>query len=466
MRRSILSVLLAVIIGTAAQGGDLALEGVLARMAAQEALLNDMEAKVRYQSREPGAADGITSLRKNATVTVGGLVTTGYYYQKYKKNSVYDNPTFTNTGVYRRRGDSKSGSLEISDAELFVDIQVNDHFDAFLFLDLHNATGNDYASARAYWIRWKNICNTGFGIKVGRDDLVFGAEGYGYLDSWAAGSGDGISWLDGDLFHEFGQYGNIIGGTFFGIGAVPMHNGWKRKGVTQITPYWEGLDGKLLAEVSFMQNIDSRETRLNHSVAGSSYVRRRNGGAHHYRSKNDGLGTMSGRLTWTPVEDLKLTGSIVNYYNKATFVYAGTGAGQYTAHNNTAISLAFDYRPCFLSQLNLWGQWIHGWNVANFDGMDSDVVNAGASWDFTDKFTVFAQGDWLRSKFDFTTFQGPRFNNRGTGWAAYAGAMYSFDNGVVLEGGWRHENIKYKEDGVRVTKFTGDTIYATIGFEF
>ena len=286
-------------------------------MAAQEAMLNDMEAKVRYQNREPAAADGITSLRKNVTVTIGGLVTTGYFYQNYKKDSVYAINAvgdFVDTGVNRRRADSKSGSLEIADAELYVDIQVNDHFDAFLFLDLHNGTGDDYANARAYWIRWKNICDTGFGIKVGRDDLVFGNEGYGYLDSWAAGSGDGIDWLEGQ---DFSRSGNILGDNINpGFGPVPLHNGWKINGVTQITPYWEGLDGKLLVEASFIQNVDNASNRMNMGVDDSTYTRTRNGYT-EYRSRNDGLGSMTGRVTWTPIEGLKLQALVVNFYSKA-----------------------------------------------------------------------------------------------------------------------------------------------------
>ena len=94
------------------------------------------------------------------------------------------------------------------------------------------------------------------------------------------------------------------------------------------------------------------------------------------------------------------------------------------------------------------------------------MVNAGASWDFTDNFTVFAQGDWLKSEMDAANVLDERRDNQGKAWATYVGAMYSFENGAVLEAGWRHEQMKYKENGLRAYKIKGDTIYATLGLEY
>ena len=466
IRYAFVALLVAAIGGIPSFSADMDVRTLQAKMAAQEAGLNDLEAKLRSGAggRHGDAADGITSLRKNAVVTVGGYVNTGYYYQRYKADSIYtfDSLTgaFSDSGDgYRRRADARSGNLEIVDTDLYVDVRVNDHFDAFLHLDPQNVNGDDYGVAKAYWIRWKNVCNTGFGLKVGRDRMVFGNEGYGYLDSFAASGGDGIDRLGAAYFS---YYSNILGGSGADrLGPVPLHNHWKTEGVTQITPYWEGLDGRLLWELSFMQSVDNQGTRRNIGVDGSIYVRHRDG-VIRYRTRNDGFGTFSTRVAYSPIEDLKFTASFVNYYSKSFDNYQSTPVH---TKNNSAFSLSVDYRPCFVKPLNLWAQWIHGWNVSNFKGLDSDVVNFGASWDLTGNLTVFMQGDYLRSTFDHR-HRYFVFDNRGTAWAAYGGLMYALGGGAVLEAGWRHEQIECRENGVRATKFKGDTIYANIGFEF
>lgn len=459
MLRWVLLAVCIAVIGRAAPAEDnLALDGLRAKMAAQEALMNDFEAKLAATRIDRATADGITSLRKNAVVTVGGYLSTGYYGLKYTAKSIYDENLVA--GPYSRRAENTHASLEISDADLYVDIKVNEHFDAFLYLDLDNTGDNDgYGLAKAYWIRWKNICNTGFGLKAGRDRLVFGSEGYGYLDSFAVGSGDGMSWIEGPFYTT---NPNMLGGSGFAgqnYGPVPLHNGWKINGATQITPYWESGDGNFVAELSFMQNVDNTGARRNLNSNDSTYFRTRNGYAKH-RTRNDGWGTMSARATYTPMEDLTLTAGLVNFHSKA-FSNDLSATSEGHAKNNTALSLSLAYRPGFLSRLNTWAQWIHGWNVDNFKGLDSDVVNAGLSWDFTDNLTAFAQGDYLKSR-----YKHDGLDNRGTAWAAYGGLMYSFANGAVLESGWRHEQAKFKENGRKASTFTGDIIYANLGFEF
>ncbi len=430
-----------------------------ARMAEQDARMNDLHAKIQNSMYMSGSgessADSIISLQKNAKVTVGGLLTTKYTYTKASVSSLDGRPDDAVNGRGTREV-SKTGNLAITDAELYLNVDVNEHFDAFVALDLQN-DARDYYIAKAYYVRWKNICNTGWGLKVGRDALVFGEEGIGELGSYAAGGGDGLS--------EIGLgYGTIDGGI------IPIHNGWDVDGVVQVTPYWEGLDGKLSFELSFMQNIYDDEAAMD--WGDNNYYRINGDGVLKTRSRNFGVGSMSARVMYTAIEDLKFTFGIVNYREIGNGGYdadldqyddTSTGYGQDIgfSQNNKAFALAAGWRPSFLNRFYFWGQWIHGSDVYHFDGAKSDAINYGVSFDLAEGLTMFAQGDYLRTRYKWGGNDA-----KATACAFYTGLQYSLPYGVSLEAGWKYENVKHSRDGQTVTKARANTLYLLAGFEF
>ena len=447
-----------------------------ARMAEQDARMNDLQAKLAGgRSGDVESAEGLISLRKNAVVSIGGQLVTKYQGTRAKIDSVYerddatvpDEVHYIRTNDYRRRADSKTSSLEVSDAYISMQIDVNDYFDAYLELDLHNGANDDYYLPEVYYVRWKNVCESGFSLKVGRDALVFGEDGVGELGSYAAGYGDGIAELNEDFLGHSGWLlpadpANFGPGAFeAGGGGVPLHNGWDVSGVTQITPSWEGLDGKLTAELSLFQNVYDDGPQATGIQEGSMYHYDR-GNVRKYRSRNYGVGSFTARVAFEPIENLKFTASFGNYRSRGEWGM-GNEYNEVHTNNNTIYGLAASWRPCFFNRLNLWGQWVHGNNVYFHRGMKSDAVNFGASFDITENLVVFAQGDYLR-----TSYKHAGLNQRANAWASYAGIQYSLPYGVSMEAGWKHEQVKYKDRvaGERLAKIKGDTIYAMLGFEF
>ncbi|MCC8190435.1 MAG: hypothetical protein LIP77_07345 [Planctomycetes bacterium] len=439
---------------------DYDLQQMQARLAEQEAAMGDLHAKLTgTYGATSGEPEGIISLRKNAVVTVGGQLITKYQATSAKAHSVYDAADDFERSEYRRRANSKTGSLEISDAYVNILVEVGDNFEAYLEMDLHNGVHDDYYNAEVYYLRWKNICESGFGLKVGRDALVFGEEGVGELGSYAAGYGDALGELDED-FLSFGGFSLPGGGPSFG-GAIPLHNGWDVSGVTQVTPYWEGFDGKLLAEVSFMQNVYEDTPYVNLGGSGSKYTRERRSGYTKYRSRNYGLGTLSARVAWEPIEDLKFTASFANYRSNNGPEEDVDAA--YRARNNTVYGLAASWRPAFYERLNIWGQWIYGKDVYFYKDLKSHTLNFGASYDILEGLTFFAQGDYLR-----TTYKPRDENQRGTAWAFYTGLQYSLPYGVSFEAGWKYERARFTDRaaGERLAKIRANTVYGMVGFEF
>jgi len=244
-------------------------------------------------------------------------------------------------------------------------------------------------------------------------------------------------------------------------GIQGRHNYWDQGRIIQVTPYREGLDGKLKAEVSIFQESGNNEGRMDNSRAYSSqyYV-----DGHTYKSRNYGT-SMSARVGYEAIEGLKLSASVVNYMDNwkdgNNFVGLGGYGSDSYAKNNTAVDLAFSYRPAFFNRAKVWAQWIHGWNVDGLKDVDSDTISYGGSFDLNDSWTVFAQGDWLRTKDGYAGA-----DDKAESWAAYGGIRYVLPYGINLEAGWKHEQAKWKRGGVKILKAKADTAYLRLGFDF
>lgn len=459
---------------------DMDVKALQAKLAAQEARLNDLQAKMYAANCDEGTvADGLTSLRKNAVVTIGGTVNTRYFYRSgsiKSTNLYYLDATGTlyypADGTMRKIADAKGGDLFIADAKLEGKIDVNDYFDAYFKFDLQSSDDGLSDNAEQYWVRWKNICNSGFGVIVGRDSLKYGmAPTVGVLDSWSGSSnGNGYGGMfdaafdQNAIFPGWGQHTGLYNyageGMFSHNSMTPYHSTWDHSRVTQINPYWENCDGSFKAEVSFIQSIDSGSGR---------FERANNGRTAKLRTENYGVGSMTGRLTWKPVEGLTLIASAMNLYNNRM-------GGDLEEKNNFAASFGFEYTPCFFDKLTLWGYYQHGWDEGWQKDYDTDLVNAGIKFDFTDQFYMFVQGDYLYGK-DKKSDERPYGNplganmgydyNKAKGWAGYVGFGYVLPYGVNFEAGYRHEKIDYKgKTGGKHTKYKGDTVYAHLGFNF
>ena len=457
-----------------------------AKMAAQDARLSDLQAKMTEKAGEPvDKAKGLVSIKKNATVTVGGLVNTRYVASI---NSVEHSPA---PGVGRtKRSDYKKTDLAITDAKFNVDIKVNDHFEAYLQLDLQHAQNridNVAGVAQKYYIHWKNIMESGFGLLIGRNNFIFS-------DRFNVGQFTGLLGRHDDfsanyLIDGIGLYDNRPGGMagegmFSGRGnLMPNHVGWDYSRTTQINPYWQSEDGKLRVDLTLMQSAE----RL-HGTANTFGAADYNGdGIWERRSINYGLGSGTFRIMWKPIEGLALTGSVANFYQRnqrdggtnrwdgrfGTSTWATTGsiaAGNLVVHdewiasNATATNLSFNYNPVCATSWNFWGKWTHGWNDGWTKDLDSDAFNLGASFAFGNGLTLFAQGDYFTNRNKRAEVQNWY---RADIWAIYTGLIYRLPYGVNMELGWRHEQSSFEDrTGFAHTKAKADTVYGHVGFEF
>lgn len=479
------------LVGGRAIAEDVDVQALQSKMAAQEAFLNDLEAKMHGAGCEgPAAPEGITSLRKNAVVTIGGFFNTRYYVKRSTLKSSLQNSDVLGAAGDPRRVISKGRMTDstLGDTAIQVKIDVNEHFDAYVQLNMKDS-GRPHGRgqtgpAQQYWMRWKDICNTGFGLVVGRDNLKFGGiQSYGFWDSYNNGFDD----APGDAFAGWGGTPTDIWGimpgansTQFGEGmfshespVIPVHTNWNNSRTLQVTPYWENQDGSFKAEVSWFQLMEYTHWNRDH-MDRAGFNRR--------TSQNYGMGSFSGRITWKPVEGLHIKASIMNQH-------ANNGSGKWNhyrtnpitgelvwfngfdnaagrpmdiSNNNFATNLAFEYRPCFLSKVKVFASWSHGWNENWIKNQDSDAVNFGLGVDLTDKLTWYATGDYIRTKND----QGEIWH-KATGWAGETGLMFTLPYGANFQVAYRHDSFKYQaRNGVTHSKYKSDMFVMHAGFNF
>lgn len=463
------------LLGGIAISGDMDIQALQAKLAAQEARLNDLQAKMNSKGGA-AEADSILSLRKNAVVKIGGQLNTQYMYANGNVTDANGNKTRTLNWA----------DLRITDARINFAVQVNDYFDAFFQLnlldgprfggsgnqavdDVGGVGGGSYGPggintgisvAQRAWVRWKNVCNSGFGLLVGRNDIVFGMGNLGgmVISGWTANNDNIMNvWGMGNIT------GNPTGNNFPG---VTTHQGWDNSRTTQITPYWEGMGGKLRVEASFFQAQDFYDGgRYVNAAADNSWTA--------WNSINNGFGSMSGRITLKPIEGLTLGASVINRYANDTYLMAAqeVGGGNFTnadrmANNNTAVSFGFKWVPCFFPRLDLFAQYNHGWNEGWNKNRSSDVVTFGAGMKVTEQVRFVLQGDYLRVKQG--DVNGVTFSNKTTGWAIYPAIRYTLPYGVYLEGGYRYETLTAKDNvtGNKLGSAKLHSVYGRLGFDF
>lgn len=441
----------------------------------QQQQLGDLRAKMATsRDNAKTTPQNITSMRKNAVVTIGGLANYRYYYNQTKVESsiATGRPNEAPNGTFAKREDYRLGDMRVHDAKLSFAIKVNENVDAYLMLDMHDGArrSNVNGVAQNYWVRWKNICNSGFGVTVGRDNLVFGDwDNPGFMSPYNLfpyGMGD---FTNGSAYKSkaVSNYGD---GMLVGNGIMPYTTIAEYRRTTQIVPYWENGDGTFKAEVALLQSADR--------ITGGAFDLTRADDAYSkIRSINYGLGSMTARITWKPMDGLKFTASALNYHTRTNVNGKVAGpkgnalnnnmGGLYdyaldTASNNSAVNLAVQYRPAYFKRLNATLQWTHGWNEAWIRNMDSDVVSGALIFNLTDRMTLITRADYIRTVNDQSETW-----RKGTAWGVYAGLSYALPYGVMLEAGWRHEVAKFRNaSGNMHTKATGDTIYGNLMFAF
>jgi hypothetical protein len=174
------------------------------------------------------------------------------------------------------------------------------------------------------------------------------------------------------------------------------------------------------------------------------------------------LGSLSGRVRFTPIEGLNIYASAINRYQNdrihAFNSIPATGLARVDlddiTKSNSAVNAGFDYKPCALPRLHIFAEWTHNWNVGWVDDSRLDYVSGGFAYGLTEQLKFALQGDYLWGKGD---------GEKVRAWAIYPAIRYTLPYGANFELGYRYERAKNRDVG---DKATLSTIYGQIGFDF
>ncbi len=386
-------------------------------------------------------ASCVTSLRKNAVVTIGGEVAVDYSYRS-SETTVTGPASASPTPIQAHIGD-----MSVKNANLRIAADVHPHVSAFFKIDLSSNTeyrrDRDEILEEALLVM-SSVGGTGLGFFAGKGRVPYGQDvTLGMLQSYhhmanQVDSSEGLIFLS-DPVDEADPDPDRYPKT------PPMRPGQVERVFLAGASYqW---DDRWKVEVAAFQPDDFEfRDRLGRDDG-----------------KSPGRIGAAARVWWRPFEELtlQLSGMAMRSHAMARLAdrldiadYAGTD-GAATAY---AVSLGFDYRR---GPWRVFGEYQRGidWNFT--DGYTTDTWQVGAAREFGDGWRAGAMLEGLHidnaSPREAVTqdFYKLAFNLR-----------YTFTSGMFVIAEYGHEWGRRTRGGALADKRRGDFIGVRFGFAF
>ena len=385
---------------------------------------------------------GVTSLRKNAVVGIGGEVSVDYTLRKSKSSSIA--PDASTIPL-----DASVSDMALKHATLRIRADVHPSVSAFIKLDFgsHDDRHDEDIVEEAMLVM-SAVGGTGLGFFAGRGRAPYGQDiALGMVQSYHHNanqwdSSEGLIFINDPPLEKKdpadpdqtpreqppmrpGQFDRV----FMAGASYTWHDRWK------------------IELAAFQPNMQEYEDRLSR-VDGN---------------RNPANIGAAGRIWWRPFEDLVLQFSaMATRSNDMARIRLRTdidlGAGARGADTAYAVSAGFDWRR---GPWRVFGEYQHGWDWNFTKGYDTDTWQVGAARDLTDNLRVGAMVEGLhiddgaravRVKHDY--------------YKLALNVRYTFDNGVFLLAEYGHEWMRRERGGSLDERRRGDFIGVRMGMSF
>ncbi len=450
----------------------------------------------------PPPPNRVLSMKRNASVTVGGEVRAAY---AFSNGSGYD-PSFE-PGAPSGRFDAKSGDFSLPTVRLSADVRAGQRWRGYIDINLHghpgtrrvygrvnpNAPGapdptRDYERVDAddsfinqAYIELMKAGHSGFGAILGKVKLPFGL------------------WKRPNLFTKsFIDSPNLTGSYLNRDGVenallLPHASRFLDPAVAALL-YYEMRDILRFDAAVFQESEEERT------------FTRRNGTDGVEETRSSELPPLAWQVgaSIQPLENWELTAHFRNRHSRTRGVdmwtnsparwdfrgnLAASGsdprwdaaAGQWSeggsgpsfgaTRNEQAlvIGLAVEIPT---TKLSVSAEYAHGWNQGFNRHIHSDGLNVGFAYRLTPDLTLHAQGEWLHVRDGSWMAQ-----TAGGGWArdarnnhlyrAMLGAEYALAPNMVLEAGWQYEYWRAKSSVLGESRLTkANVLYFGTRFVF
>lgn len=383
---------------------------------------------------EAPTADSLLTVRRNATVTIGGEMRVDYTY-RHATSDTTKKSTRTDLGDFALRN-----------TNLRLAIEAGPNVEAFLKLDLTGDSPgslDDEILAEALLVM-KAVGGSNLELFAGRGRAPYGQDiTLGIIQSY---NHTANRWhtSEGDLYIIDPPRTRRRGGG----------GGWRNRDL--LPPMRPGqFDRALLAGAAYEDQGRWRaELALFQPSAAEYAPRLRDRG-----NSGSDIG-LAGRLWWRPVEDLTFEASGILARSGdmgRAWLRTDLPLGARARDTAEAVSVGFDWRP---AEWRLFGEYQHAWDWNFTEGYTIDIAQLGATRDLGDGWRLGAMGEFMRIDAGGSGDYTDRY------YKLILNLRYEFSQGVfvMLEGGG--EWYDRREGGARTDRRQGLLAGMRVGFTF
>jgi len=415
--------------------------------------LADLKAKVAAMESTQmapaagGDCESLTSMKKKGAIKIGGNVEVAVMSISRDAQNVT-----ASTGQDLGEDDNVNSTV-FNTNDAMLDFKVSACKDAFLYmrLDLDDMWGRDNGNVAQddlldqVYFMWENVKCSNIDIWFGKKDIPFAMNKDPLLLAQITDTTDGTqSSFLGQRWEEAAN--NTATTNTHGVLGDYAHPGMQDN-LFQAGMAWSMKDLLKIEVAAFQSRAYTNGVALS---SGNGAATR---GMFEDRSDDTGIQSFASRLTVTPLEGLTLMASLMTEHYETggdaqtqagaitnTTWSANRGAapnqGSDATSDRQAASLAASWEAKCIP-LELWAEYIVGWNWAWNSKYDTDSYTLGARYGITEAIDLFLIGDMLLINDCRTRYQQEENYYR----LAVAG-QYKFDNGIKLSLEYSHEMFR------------------------
>lgn len=423
--------------------------------------LADLKAKVAAMESAQmapaagGDAESLTSMKKKGAIKIGGEVQVAMEVadRTDQHASVIPNAALANMGGTTARVSNSQNddvqSTTFTTTEAMLNFQVNASKDTYLYLgldldDFWNSAANQDDLLREVYFMWKNVRGSAFDVWFGKKELPFAMNKdpliLNQVTDTRGGGQDvqnnssylGQAWEAADSSGANGNPHAVVG-DYTHPGAMDnvyqVGGAWKYKDVVKV----EAAVFQSNARTSGSMTRGMFEDRSDDTMFFQSFC---------------------GRLTVNPLENFQIFLSGITEHNQSygdkdlmsnatNGLLATTNAANFGSEASSsndanadrqAVSLGLDYKFKPIP-LELWFEYLHGWDWAWNAKYDTDTVVLGAKYGLTEAIDLYLIGDWVGIDDDRVSLR-----SQDEDYYRLASAVqYTFDNGIIMSLEYAHE---------------------------
>lgn len=359
-------------------------------LADMKAKMASMESRLAAPVDGSMAADaaGLESIKKNAHITIGGDVNIDLIFRD-RDDATHDQD-HVNSVDFRTHSANlrfKIKPVNMQDAHLYIKLDLDDEWEDE---NLDGVLDQDDILEEVKFV-WEDIKNSGVGFVFGKGEVAYGQDRtLGIIQSYH--HNDSVYTSEGPGF--------IVAGVEDAIGPDVDDANNPHSNVANVRHPGE-VDNVFQAMVSYKwKEIWKFEATLfqNREYPGNDYIV--NGlsgvgrGMHEDRPDDNMLfQSWAFRAWFAPTENLLMQASVLNMHNDSRS--DREQFGENTKADQTAVDASFRYFAKSVD-LEIFGEYQHGWNWNYTDDYTADIVQLGFDWGVTNKVNFGAMYEYMQ----------------------------------------------------------------------